>query len=179
MWLKRGDLAQAATHLALAEPGPAVYEGLIRVYLGQGELALAEGVLEKAAKLDKPSQALAETIALCRRVAKRRDELGAMARNTERQNTWLLLGSLACVEVLREDGRPATPEEQELLAASRMVEIGPLAAWSARQALQRGKLTLALSEAEKAITLSKSCAGGYYVRGRVRLERGAEERWPI
>jgi tetratricopeptide (TPR) repeat protein len=39
-------------------------------------------------------------------------------------------------------------------------------------ALEQGLLRKAISEAERAVVLDPQCAVGYYVRGRVRLERG-------
>jgi tetratricopeptide (TPR) repeat protein len=174
VWLKRGDLNQAAEHLALAEPGPAVCEGLIRAHIGLGDLHLAETVLERAAGLDKPSDALRATIAMCRRLIQRRDALIATLPDEQKKEGSLVLSCLVCVEALREDGRPAAAAEEKLLTASRTIKLGPVSAWSARQALERGKLTVALAEAEKAIALSPSYAGGYFVRGRVRLERGSD-----
>jgi tetratricopeptide (TPR) repeat protein len=51
--------------------------------------------------------------------------------------------------------------------------IGPAHALRGRLALDRGKLARALPDAERAVALSPRDAGGYLVRGRVRLERGA------
>ncbi len=64
--------------------------------------------------------------------------------------------------------------EDKLTKLAATLKLGPLTAWSARQALEHGKLTVALAEAEKAIALSPAYSVGYYVRGRVRLERGMD-----
>jgi len=53
------------------------------------------------------------------------------------------------------------------------VELGGAHALRGLLALERGRLTKALSDAEGALMLSPKEARGYYVRGRVRLERGA------
>src|SRR5262249_9870486 len=55
------------------------------------------------------------------------------------------------------------------------VETGPTLALRGRLALGQGKLTKALTDAEKAITLSPNYAGGYLVRGRERLERQSDD----
>ena len=162
------------THLAKAEPGPAVFDGLIRARIGLGELDQVETLLNQAAKLDKPTDALREAIALARRLVQRRNELTALLSAEKIKEAGTALGCLVCVEGLRAEGRPAGAAEERLLVVSRNVKIGPLSAWSARQALERGKLAAALAEAEKAIELSPAYHGGYYIRGRVRLERGAD-----
>ena len=50
--------------------------------------------------------------------------------------------------------------------------LGPALALRGRLALERGKLSKAHDDAGEAIKLSPKQALGYYVRGRVRLERG-------
>jgi tetratricopeptide (TPR) repeat protein len=174
VWLKRGDLKQAVAHLTEAEPGPAVYEALIRARVGLGELEQAEPALEAAEKIDKPADTLKEAISLARRAVQRRDELMAMLTDEQKYEARVVLGCLACVEALRQAGVPSGVAEERLAKLSAGAKLGPLCAWSARQALDRGKLTVAVAEAERAIALTPACAGGYYVRGRVRLERGAD-----
>ena len=56
--------------------------------------------------------------------------------------------------------------------AGTTLPLGPVFAWHAAAAVDQGKLNVALPLAEKAIILSPRYARGYYVRGRVRLERG-------
>ena len=51
------------------------------------------------------------------------------------------------------------------------LEVGPAFALRGRAAIGRGRLTAALADAERAVKLSPRDAGGYYVRGLVRLER--------
>ncbi len=64
VWLKRGDLNQAVEHLAKAEAGPAVFEGLIRAWVGLGDLDQAASVLAPASKIDKPTAVLLDALAL-------------------------------------------------------------------------------------------------------------------
>src|SRR5205823_1595054 len=52
-------------------------------------------------------------------------------------------------------------------------EVGPAYALRGRLALDRGKLTGALADAERALALGPRDGCAYFVRGRVRLERQA------
>src|SRR5437879_2124811 len=52
-------------------------------------------------------------------------------------------------------------------------DLGPVRGLRAVMLLERGRLRRALVEAERAIVLSPTEARGWYVRGRVRLERAA------
>jgi predicted Zn-dependent protease len=53
-------------------------------------------------------------------------------------------------------------------------QLGPAFALRGQLALDHGRLTAAASDAERALALSPKEPRGYYVRGRVRLERGKE-----
>jgi Flp pilus assembly protein TadD len=52
-------------------------------------------------------------------------------------------------------------------------ELGPVLSLRGLLALERGKLSDALAKAERAVALSPWDARGWFVRGRVRLERMA------
>jgi tetratricopeptide (TPR) repeat protein len=54
------------------------------------------------------------------------------------------------------------------------LELGPAYALRGQLALERGKLSKALADAERAVTRCPNEVRGYLVRGRVRLERGTE-----
>ena len=54
------------------------------------------------------------------------------------------------------------------------VALGPAYGLRGLLALEHGRLTKALADAEKAVALSPADAMGYLVRGRVRLERAAD-----
>jgi tetratricopeptide (TPR) repeat protein len=56
-------------------------------------------------------------------------------------------------------------------ALAHKVELGPAYVLRGMLRLQGGRLMLALADAERAVALAPAEAGGYYVRGRVRLER--------
>jgi tetratricopeptide (TPR) repeat protein len=87
----------------------------------------------------------------------------------------LAAGHLACAEHAH-GTRLAAERVETLLAAAfpEGVDLGPAYALRALLALERGRLLRALPDAERAVKLSPGEARGYYVRGRVRLERGDE-----
>src|SRR5262249_25158429 len=80
-----------------------------------------------------------------------------------------------CAEQAFAEGRPAA-EVEALLAKAFVgdVELGPAFGLRALLAVEKGRLTKALTDAEKAVALCPNEGRGYYVRGRVRLERGKE-----
>jgi tetratricopeptide (TPR) repeat protein len=86
------------------------------------------------------------------------------------------LDHLACAEWARTEGRPLR-QVQDLLtqAFAKGQGPGPAFALGGRLALENGKLSKALADAEQAIQRSPRDAGGWYVRGRVRLERGDKD----
>jgi tetratricopeptide (TPR) repeat protein len=51
------------------------------------------------------------------------------------------------------------------------VDLGPAYALRGLLALERGQLSKALADADRAVGLTPGVARGFYVRGRVRLER--------
>lgn len=52
------------------------------------------------------------------------------------------------------------------------MDIGPAFALRGLLALEKGRLLKAQEDAERAVRLAPHEPGGYYVRGRIRLERG-------
>src|SRR5260370_38048968 len=60
------------------------------------------------------------------------------------------------------------------MAVAEGVEGGAGVAVRARLALDQGKLTKALADADRAIVLCPNYPTGYFVRGRVRLERQSD-----
>jgi tetratricopeptide (TPR) repeat protein len=80
---------------------------------------------------------------------------------------------LVCTEHLHRTGRPVEEVEKLLSAVfASGVELGPAYALRAQLALDKGKLREALADAELAVHHAPKFADGYYLRGRVRLERG-------
>src|SRR5262249_14422562 len=54
-------------------------------------------------------------------------------------------------------------------------KLGPAYWFRGLLELEKGRLTKAAADAEQAVALSPEDAHGYYIRGRVRLERGADK----
>jgi tetratricopeptide (TPR) repeat protein len=177
VYLHRGDDAKAVHHLEKAEPDAVVVAALIRATLGLGKLGDLETHLTRAAGVDKPSEALLALCARARAVLKRRSELGKQVSIPAGQEEAYraALDGLACAEDAYRRGQPAGKVEA-LLASSFCpgAAVGPAHGLRGRLELERGKLARALKDAERAIALSPRQANGWYVRGRVRQERGSE-----
>jgi tetratricopeptide (TPR) repeat protein len=104
----------------------------------------------------------------------RRDELAKMC-GLKSSEGLSALGYTICAEEVLVDGRNRALADALLsIAFAEKVEVGPAFALRSRLALDQGKLTKALADAERAIALSPNYAPGYFVRGRVRLERQSE-----
>ncbi len=166
---KRGDLAKAAEHLARAERDAAVVEALLGLALETGKLGAVPALLTESAKLDKPTADLRQAVERARRVIERRTLLDKeLAAPRGKEKEWgLALDAVACAEA-------APPSRVEALvnqALGQGVEPGPALALRGRLALEHGKLGAALADAEKAVASSPRYPMGYFVRGRVRLER--------
>jgi tetratricopeptide (TPR) repeat protein len=172
--LHRRDYSSAVLHLEKAVPAPEVIEGLIRAYVALGKLEEAERQAERVEHLSEA------TLPLCRAYAglivleQRREaiwqECAPSSKNAAAWNE--ALGTLACAERQHENGNSSADVEKlldKVLKDGR--EIGPALALRGLLALEKGRLSKAAQDAERAIRLTPQEARGYYVRGRVRLER--------
>ena len=83
---------------------------------------------------------------------------------------------LVCAEYAWREGRPVSEIETRLAAALPAgVTLGPAYGLRGLLELERGRLTIGLANADRAVSLSPAEAAlGYLVRGRVRLERGTD-----
>jgi tetratricopeptide (TPR) repeat protein/transglutaminase-like putative cysteine protease len=175
VYLQKGDDERAILHLERAEPDAVVLAALMRAYLHVGNLREASDQMERAERLDRPSPELRRACEQIQRVRARRAELHKLASAAPGKEGDLpaALDALACAEAVRSRGTSA--EKVERLLAPALAEgmrIGPALALRGLLALERGKLTRALADAEEAIRLSPREPLGYQVRGRVALERG-------
>lgn len=164
VYLVRGDDARAITHLEKAEPDAVVLAAWVEAALNLGRVGELESLLRQAARVERPTDELARICDRARRVAARRAELARQAPKAAAA----ALDAAACAE--------AGGQRVERLLSAALASpaaIGPAYALRGRLALGRGELRAAAADAEKAIALSPADAGGYYVRGRVRLEREA------
>jgi tetratricopeptide (TPR) repeat protein len=170
VWAGRGDRARALEHLCNADPTPPVLETLLRLRLSRGEVIEAEPSYAKAKEMDKQSDGLKKQIALYEQLTKRAAEL-AHEPNDRKSPTYRALGAVACAEYVQQHGSLGSSIE-EIIAAAPAVDAGPVLAWKAYMAIRRGRLIAALPDAEKAVAASPTYALGWYVRGRIRMERG-------
>jgi tetratricopeptide (TPR) repeat protein len=175
--LQRGSYDVAVKHLSKAEPDGTVIEGLIRAHLLLGNLAEAELQAGQLDKGEKPSAQLTQLCARVKALGQRRQAiLKELPQPLKKRDPWRQAVSLCvCAEEAHDAGQPV--ERVEALVAGCFtdgVELGTACALRGQMALEKGRLARALTDAERAVTLSPKEARGYYVRGRVRLERGTE-----
>jgi tetratricopeptide (TPR) repeat protein len=174
---RRGQWEQAVATLARAEINALVIETLIQGDLRLGRLEDALKQVAAAAKIEKPTSGLRNALDLANRLKQRRDALLKELRlPADRAAVGSrAAGALACAEYARDQGRPAA-EAGKLLtdAFARGIEIGPAFALRGLLLLEKGQLIRALADAERAITRGPAEARAYYVRGRVRFERGTD-----
>jgi tetratricopeptide (TPR) repeat protein len=174
--LHKGNYDKAAQALGKAPPDPDVLGGLIRCSLHLANLQDLAARLELAEKIESPPPTLKEACATARRLLRRRDDLAKeLPAPPGKEPEWAkALDALVCAEQLHTDGRSASRVEGLLRhALPEGLEVGPALGLRGRLALEKGKLARALDDGERAVALSPKEAVGYYVRGRVRLERGA------
>jgi tetratricopeptide (TPR) repeat protein len=175
VWLRRGEPYKALPHLDKAEADARVAEGLLTCYLALGDLEGAEKRLPLAERFNTPPVPTLE--ASCERVrtlARTRDALVALttAPPGKADSVRQALGQIVCAEAAYRDGQSRV--QVESLLRQTLTDCPDLAAGlalRARLALDRGQLRAALPDAERAITLGPRLAAGYFVRGRVQLER--------
>ncbi|HWG47318.1 MAG TPA: DUF3857 domain-containing protein [Gemmataceae bacterium] len=178
VYLQRGEAAKAVQHLSRAEAGPRVIEGLLTSYLKLGRLHEAIERLPAADKLQKPTASLRQLREQLHRLQARRTALDRIApAPADKAKEWAAaLDSLVCAEWARAKGCPLWQSEHLLgQAFAKGLKPGPAFALRGRLALEHGKLSKAWIDAEQAIARSPRDPGGWYVRGRVRLERGDKE----
>jgi tetratricopeptide (TPR) repeat protein len=174
--LHRNDYEKAVEQLKDSATDAQALDGLLRGLVALGRIGEAEAAAARADKAGKPTQALRKTLTGVKDLARRSKALQTEARVPPGKEEAVRKASeqLACAEQAHADGRPAARVESLLSGAfTGDVELGPACALRGLLALERGRLSRALADADKAVSLSPKEARGYYVRGRVRLERGA------
>jgi tetratricopeptide (TPR) repeat protein len=172
----RGEHARAVFHLEKATPDAVVLEALIRSNLSLGRLHEAKGRAEQAERLADLTAGLQQAIVIADALGQRRKTiLRALKVPEEQEEAWATaVERYLCAEYAWKERRPSA-EVAALLepAFGDGVTLSPAYALRGLLALERGRLSAALADAEKAIALSANEAVAYQVRGRVRLERAA------
>jgi tetratricopeptide (TPR) repeat protein len=174
VYLRRGNHVQAVHHLDKADLSAPVLDGLIRGHLALGNLHEAERRAEQLTKIADPGEELTRLCVRVNALGQRWSALRKTVRIPERkQAAWgRALEYLVCAEHGHEIG--SSVERVETLLSHSLandIELGPAFALRAQLALERGWLTKALVDADRAVALGPAEVRGYLVRGRVRLER--------
>jgi tetratricopeptide (TPR) repeat protein len=178
VYLHRGRYDDAVRRLEKADEDADVLAGLVRAHLALGNLSEAALGADQANRLKKTT---AELGPLGKRVAAlvaRRDAvLKAADVPSGAKETWRKAADhYVCAEDAHREGAAADRVEALLRGAfPDGVELGPAYALRGQLALEKGRLARALADAERAVKLAPQDPGGYYVRGRVLLERGGRE----
>jgi tetratricopeptide (TPR) repeat protein/transglutaminase-like putative cysteine protease len=177
VYRQRGDHAKAVLHLGKADADAVVLEALIRSHLALGQLKEAVERADQGDRLEEAGAGLRQAVIMANSLARRREDVLKGAKvPAGREEVWSgAAAKFVCAEYAWREGRPAA-EVEALLAAALPdgVALGPAYGLRGLLALEHGRLTKALADAEKAVALSPAEAAGYLVRGRVRLERGAD-----
>jgi tetratricopeptide (TPR) repeat protein/transglutaminase-like putative cysteine protease len=171
---RRGNFELAAFHLDRAPRNAEVAETLLRSYLLQGRLDRAEQEVEQCRRQGIESTRCKELQQTIVRLTERRNTLLKQINPpADQETTWQrAVEAYVCAERLWKDGQKAE-RLQPLLkkALGSDAVVGPAFALRGQLALERGRLSAALEDAEKAVQAAPQDALGYLVRGRVRLER--------
>jgi tetratricopeptide (TPR) repeat protein/transglutaminase-like putative cysteine protease len=174
--LEQGNYEQAVAHLEKADADAEVLAGLIRGSLASGGLQDAVRYARQAEPLANSTEALRQLVRRTHELERRRtlivNQVQVPAKKAAARER--AAAALVCAEYAQTEGLPATQIEGLLNTAfAQNVELGPAFALRAALEVEKGRLIKALADAERAVALCPLEARGYYVRGRVRLERGA------
>lgn len=168
--LQRRDFPGAVAHLDKANLDEQVREARMRVYLALGKLAAAQQLVEQA-----PAAKVTLIGLLIESLVHQRTDLLRQAKvPLGKEAIWAAAAdAYLCADLAVAENRSVEQVEQLLSGAfTDGVELGPAYGLRGLLAVERGRLSKATADAERAIALSPRRARGYYVRGRARLERG-------
>ena len=168
--LHRGQYAAAAADLEKAHLDGLVLEGQVRCQLALGRLTRAMKLAEQADKVAGPAPGLLRVCAQALRLAQRRKVVTQGLRvPPDKADAWdAAIDRFVCAEQVYAEGRQADQVAALLdgVFADR-VEIGAAYALRGLLLLDRGRLSAALADAERAVALAPKEPRGYYIRGRV------------
>jgi tetratricopeptide (TPR) repeat protein len=179
VYLRRGDDEKAVPHLARARPDGHVLLGLIQAELRLGRLGEALAHVQAAHKLAERPPELNRACTLAVKLGTRKlavlKQLRAVPPDRS-ADCLAAVDALVCAEQAYADGLPAGRLEALLgRAFVPGLDLGPAYGLRGLLALEHGRLTRAQADAARAVSLAPGEARGYYVRGRVRLERDQAE----
>lgn len=175
VYRQRDDLDRAADHLAKADADAAVLTARLELALLRGRPGDVPELLRQTAKVESATVALKQAQERARRLLEGREQLGKLCPAPAGKTAlWdKALDACAAAEVAYASEVPAGRIEALVeQALSQGARPGPALALRARLALEHGRLRAAQADAEQAIVACPGCAGGFFVRGRVRWEKG-------
>jgi tetratricopeptide (TPR) repeat protein/transglutaminase-like putative cysteine protease len=176
IWWKRGDAKRAAAALERAERTAEVRRALLESLVTAGDLPRAFKELDGARSVKDPPAGLRRA---CELVAGLKERCETLHREVNvpagREDAYSrAIQALVLAEHAHAAGVADKAVAKTLAAVfAGGVELAPAYSLRGRLNLETGRLTKALADAERALALGKLDAGAYYVRGRVRFERGA------
>jgi tetratricopeptide (TPR) repeat protein/transglutaminase-like putative cysteine protease len=165
----RGELAKAVELLSGPDPDATVLVARIRAKLLLGDLTPAAEDAQIAKTVEEPTDELTALAKHVRSLVERRDELLKSVNNDQLR---MAADRFVCAEHFYISGQ--SPERVTALlteALSADAPLGPAHGLRAVLAVDHGRLSKALLDAEKAIQLASSDYRGYLARGRVLFER--------
>jgi tetratricopeptide (TPR) repeat protein/transglutaminase-like putative cysteine protease len=171
----KGDLEKAARHFREADKDAATLEALLEADLSLGNVEELSPLVRRAETTRPLPASLRRVADRARAVVQRRTDLAKnLAAPSGKAREWSeALDACVCAEdALKAGAAPARVEQLLHRALDKGFEVGPALALRGRLSLDHGRLGRALADAERAVRLSPSYPAGYYVRGRVRQERG-------
>jgi tetratricopeptide (TPR) repeat protein len=170
----RGDAGRAAHHLALGDRDASVVAALLKADVARGKLDRVPELLRWAEGAKHPAADLTRATECGRAILRRRAELaGQAAAPAGKSHEWAeAVDACACAEAEYAAGAHAAAESLVESVLERDPVPPAALAVRGRIALDRGRLMRALADAERCLRTDSSCGTAYYVRGRVRLERG-------
>ncbi len=174
-YFHQGHYDKAVFHLERAEPSAEVVEHLIRGYLAQGKLLEAQRHAEAVHGITKSTLGLSQAETLVRHLAEQRAFILGETQVAAKQKATAAraVEAYLCAAQAYRQGRPKAHVEKLLaIALQDGLPLGPAYALRGLLAVDQGKLRQAMADAERATTLSPNLADGFYLRGRIRLERG-------
>jgi tetratricopeptide (TPR) repeat protein len=166
----RGEPAKAIELLNGPDPDAVVLLARIRARLMLGDLAGALADARAAKTVEEPTAELKAAAKHVQALVQRRDEV---AKTTADDSMRTAADKFVCAEHFCTLGE--VPDRVAALLGEALAgdaALGPAYGLRAVLAADRGRLSKALPDAEKAIKLAPSDFRGYLARGRVLLERG-------
>jgi tetratricopeptide (TPR) repeat protein len=178
VYLHQNKYEEALQHLGKADLDAEVLEGILRCDLAVGRLTDALEQAGQSTKVKDPSPRLGQLVeAVGQLIATRTALLNKVHPPMQKEEACKrAIDHYVCADYGYRDGRAPELVERLLQGAfPEGIDLGPAFGLRGMLSLEKGRLSKALADAERALPLAPEDARGWYVRGRVRLERGNKD----